>query len=380
MKVQKGELTNGQTIWLVLDDNFLPVEPISKYLRYLDSLNRSPNTIAAYARNLKLYWEYLQQSSLDWKQVNLEQLSEFIHWLRNPDPGTIPLHPKQAKRSEKTINHALTTVTSFYEFHERLGTTKGVEAYRLGVQRGSKYKPFLHHISQGKLTRTRLLKVKESKTFPGCLGDEEVKTLINACNRIRDKFLVCLLSETGMRIGEALGLRHEDMVTGGKNEIQIEKRLDNVNKARAKGYDRIVHVNQELMRLYSDYLIEEYPEDIDSDYVFISIWGHQVEPGVPLKYSAVDSLFRRLSKKTGIYATPHLLRHSHATNLIRAKWDMSYVKKRLGHSDIQTTVNTYVHLLDDDLKVEYQKYLQQRKEHVRFAQEEDKSQKITDRN
>jgi integrase/recombinase XerD len=40
---------------------------------------------------------------------------------------------------------------------------------------------------------------------------------------------------------------------------------------------------------------------------------------------------------------------------------MSYVQKRLGHSDIQTTVNTYVHLLDDDLKAEYQKYLEQRK-------------------
>ncbi len=39
---------------------------------------------------------------------------------------------------------------------------------------------------------------------------------------------------------------------------------------------------------------------------------------------------------------------------------MSYVQKRLGHSDIQTTINTYVHLLDDDLKAEYQKYLEQR--------------------
>ncbi len=111
MKVQKGQLNNGKTIWLVLDDNYLPVEPISKYLRYLDSLERSTNTIAGYARNLKLYWEYLQQSSLDWKQVNLEQLSEFIHWLRNPEPNTIPIQVKVSKRSEKTINHALTTVT-----------------------------------------------------------------------------------------------------------------------------------------------------------------------------------------------------------------------------------------------------------------------------
>ncbi len=206
MKVQKGELGNGKIVWLVLDNDFTPIEPISKYLRYLDSLDRSPNTLAGYARNLKQYFEYLEQSSLNWKQVNLEQLSEFIHWLRNPTPGTIPLHPQLAKRSEKTINNALTTVTSFYEFHERLGTTKEINNYRVWVQRGSKYKPFLHHISKGQLTKTRLLKIKEPKTFPGCLNDDEVKTLINACNRIRDKFLICLLYETGMRIGEALGL------------------------------------------------------------------------------------------------------------------------------------------------------------------------------
>ena len=129
------------------------------------------------------------------------------------------------------------------------------------------------------------------------MSDEQVKTLINACNRIRDKFLICLLYETGMRIGEALGLRHEDMVTGGKNEIHLKKRWDNFNQARAKGEDRIIHVNKELMRFYSDYLIEEYPEDVDCDYVFVSIWSHQLEPGTPLKYSAVDSLFRRLGQK-----------------------------------------------------------------------------------
>ena len=251
-------------------------------------------------------------------------------------------------------------MTSFYEFHSSLGTIEGIETYRVEVQRGSKYKPFLHHISKGNLVKTRLLKVKEPKTFPGCLSDVEVKTLINACNRIRDKFLICLLYESGIRIGEALGLRHSDMKTGGKNEINIKKRLDNINKARAKGYDRIIHVNKELMKFYSDYLIEEYPEDVDSDYVFVTIWSYKLKAGTPLKYSAVDSLFRRISKKTGIYATPHLLRHSHATNLIRSGWDMSYVQKRLGHSDIQTTVNTYIHLLDDDLKAEYQKYLHQK--------------------
>ena len=362
MKVQKGLVPNSQhTIWIVLDDDYQPVEPISKYLRYLDNLQRSPNTIRSYARNLKLYWEFLLDNSLDWKSVNLEQLSEFIHWLRNPQPGTIPIHPQESARSEKTINHALTTVVSFYEFHERIGMTEGINAYRYGVQPGRKYKPFLHHISQGKLAKTRLLKVKEPNSFPGCLTSKEVRALVNVCNHIRDKFLVCLLYETGMRIGEALGLRHENMVTGGQNEIQIVPRPDNLNGARAKGNEeRVIHVSKDLMALYSSYLIDEYPEDVDSDYVFVNIWGYRVEPGTPMTYSAVDSLFRRLHKKTGIKATPHLLRHTHATELIRSEWDMSYVQKRLGHRDIQTTVNTYVHLLDDDLKEAYRKYLEAR--------------------
>ena len=82
------------------------------------------------------------------------------------------------------------------------------------------------------------------------INDDEVKTLINACNHVRDKFLICLLYETGMRIGEALGLRLEDFVTGGTNEIHVTNRLDNFNGARAKSGDRTIHVNKELMQFF----------------------------------------------------------------------------------------------------------------------------------
>ena len=112
------------------------------------------------------------------------------------------------------------------------------------------------------------------------------------------------------------------------------------------------------MTLYSDYLIDEYPETIDSDYMFINIWDGQI--GSPITYSTVASLFSRLEKKTGIEARPHLFRHTHATDLIRDGWDMAHVKKRLGHASVQTTINTYTHLTDEDLKKAYQKYLQAR--------------------
>lgn len=364
MKVQKGLLPGSrQQIWMVLGDDYLPIEPIGKYLHYLDCLERSPNTISTYAHNLKLYWEFLENIKLDWREISLETLSEFIHWLRNPNKGVISLQTQVSRRSEKTINLCLTTVCGFYEFHERLGTFEGIDAYRYQLQPGRKYKSFLHHISKGKEVKTRLLKVKEPKTFPGCLTPEQVNTLVEACNNLRDKFLIRLLYESGLRIGEALGLRHEDMVTGKDNAIKVIPRVDNINHVRAKGgVERTVHVSKELMQWYSAYLIEEYPEDIDCDFVFVVVKAPgKGKIGNPLSYKTVDSLFRRLSKNTQIEVNSHLLRHTHATELIRAGWDMSYVQKRLGHADIQTTVNTYVHLNDEDLMEEYKKYIARQK-------------------
>lgn len=346
---------------MVLDDDYFPIEPIQKYLHYLDSVGRSPYTIQTYAHNLKLFWEFLRDSQLEWREGNLvEKLSNFIHWLRNPHKSVLNIQPQVSKRGEKTINHCLTTVCGFYEFQERLGGFEGVDVYRYQMQPGSKYKPFLHHISKGKEVKTRLLKIKEPKTFPGCLTPEQVNTLVEACNCLRDKFLIRLLYETGLRIGEALGLRHEDMVTGRTNEIRVLPRANNINHVRAKsGAERTVHISKELRQWYSAYLIEEYPEEIDCDFVFVVIKAPgKGEVGKPLTYKTVDSLFRRLSKKIDLKVTPHLLRHTDATELIRAGWDMTYLQKRLGHTDIQTTVNTYVHLTDEDLVEEYKKYWQ----------------------
>ncbi|EZT64939.1 transposase A transposon Tn554 [Staphylococcus aureus C0676] len=112
------------------------------------------------------------------------------------------------------------------------------------------------------------------------------------------------------------------------------------------------------MALYTDYLVHEYGEDLDHDYIFINLkdsyFGH------PLKYQSVLDLIRRLGKRTGITFTAHILRHTHATELIRSGWAAAYVQKRLGHAHVQTTLDTYVHLSDQDMKNEYKKYLQGR--------------------
>ena len=263
----------------------------------------------------------------------------------------------------------MSAVCSFYEFQSRNEVTTRIDTYRYQFQPGKKYKPFLHHLSKGKEVRTRLLKLKEPKLFPGVLTQEQIISLVAACQRTRDKFLICLLHESGMRIGEVLGLHHEDIHTSGQNEISVIFRDDNTNAARTKSRaSRVIHVSRELMTLYSDYLINEYPESIDSNYVFLNIWEGKL--GSPINLSNLASLFTRLEKKTGIDARPHLFRHTHATDHYREGWDMAHVQKRLGHASVQTTINTYTHLTDEELKEQYLQYLQRKQERVNATQKD----------
>jgi integrase len=358
MRVQRIKYPDGKTSWTVLDNNFYPVQPICQYLKYLSNLERSPNTIQNYARHLRLFWEFLDQNHLDWKAINLEKLSDFIHWLRRPDPSALSIQTQEAKRTESTINIILSAVCSFYDFQFRLGNVGDIRAYSAEFQHNRRYKPFLHHLSKGKPTQTRLLKLKVPKRQPKTLTPEQITALIAACHTLRDKFLLCLLYESGMRIGQALGLRHED-VRSWDNEIEIVYRTDNANGALAKGKEPYtVHVSKELMGLYSDYLSNEYPLESGSDYVFVNLKGDNI--GAPLKRDSIQSLFERLQKVTGIDFHPHILRHTHATELIRNGWEMAYVQKRLGHASIYTTMNSYTHLDNDDLKNAYKDYLEKR--------------------
>ncbi|MEG4070839.1 tyrosine-type recombinase/integrase [Microcoleus sp. Pol11C2] len=358
MKVQRIRIPNSdKASWTVLDDNYSAVRPIEQFISYLESIERSPNTIKSYAYHLKLYWEYLRDDNKDWTQIGLSDLANFVAWLRNPQPKVAHILQQEAKRTEATVNAIITSVSMFYDYQERLGVVEDIPLYKTQVQSGRRYKSFLHHINKSKPVRTKLIKLKEPKRIVKTLTQEQIKQLINACDRIRDKFLIALLYESGMRIGQALGLRHED-IQSWDNLIRIVPRQDNSNGARAKTRNTYtIDISKELMGLYTEYLLKEF-EEIESDYVFVNLWDGVI--GQPLKYGAVSDLFRRLSKKTGIEAHPHLLRHTHATELIRDGWDAAHVQKRLGHAQVQTVLDTYTHLTDDDMKKAYQDYLDKR--------------------
>ncbi len=99
-------------------------------------------------------------------------------------------------------------------------------------------------------------------------------------------------------------------------------------------------------------MFEEYGE-LDCDYVFVNLFA---EPyGRPLRYQAVHKLVERLRGKTGIDFTPHMLRHSHATDLLRHGVGVDVVAKLLTHRSYTTTSQTYIHLDAADLRAELER-------------------------
>jgi integrase/recombinase XerD len=88
MHVQRVAMPASRTeSWTVLGDDDAPVEPVERFLAYLTDIERSPNTIKAYAYDLKDYWVFLAHRGLEWREVRLEDIGEFVAWLRLPPSG-----------------------------------------------------------------------------------------------------------------------------------------------------------------------------------------------------------------------------------------------------------------------------------------------------
>jgi integrase/recombinase XerD len=337
--------------WTVLGEDDAPVAPIERYLRYLTDIERSPNTIKAYAHDLKDWFTFLAGRGVDWTAVGLEDISAFVSWLRLPkalrQSGVAVLPTVEHHCGEATVNRKLSALAAFYTHAARDGVDVGalLTAWQVGGSRGG-WKPFLHHVSKHMPRPRRTVSLKAPKKFPRVLSPNEVQALLDACDRLRDRFLLAVLYVTGMRIGEALGLRHSD-IAAAEREITVRRR-DNDNGARAKSVTmRTVPVGPELVRLYADYLHGEY-RDLDSDYVFVNLWGRP--HGHPLTYAAVYDLVRRLRRRTGIDFDPHWLRHTAATRMLRDGIGIEIVAKLLGHANVTITAAIYGHLTVEDAR------------------------------
>jgi integrase len=349
MRVQPMVMPDGARSWTVLDDCGDPVPPVEAFLAHLQALDRSPTTLRTYATSLKLWLVFLARLGVAVDEAKVEHVSRFVAWLRAPAENVTVLDGGTGRCCPATVNRHLAALFCFYDYQARNGVelAQVLVAWRR-VNRGG-YRPFLHHVTAGRPTATRPLRLRQERRLPRTLTDDQVLTLIAACTHLRDRFLLILLAETGLRVGQALGLRHADFVSH-RRELRIVPRRDNDNGARAKTRDtHTLPISAGLARIYTDYMFEEYGE-CDSDYVFVNLFA---EPyGRPLRYQAVHQLVRQLRSRTGIEFTLHMLRHSRATDLLRHGVGVDVVARLLTHRCSTTTSQIYIHLDVEDLRGE----------------------------
>jgi integrase/recombinase XerD len=218
-------------------------------LGWLTSVERSPNTVRAYALDLKAFWSFLEARGIGWRAVTVEQLGWFAEWLRRPVENVVLLQGAVPARSARTVNRMLSAVAGFYEFHGRRGERLRLDLRPVAGRSGGGGGPvaFLSGIAAAS-PRGRAGRLPEQPRLPRPLSVAEVAAVIAAQRRLRDRFLFALLFGTGMRIGQALGLRHEDVLARAR-AIRLVARVDNANGTRGKGAVGLVPVWAGLMRL-----------------------------------------------------------------------------------------------------------------------------------
>src|SRR3954453_9749279 len=108
--VQRVLMPGGRESWTLLGDDGEVVEPAERYLAYLAAIERSPNTVRAYAVSLKLWFEFLQHAATCWDEAGVEDVARFVGWLRAPADNVIVLAGGSGARSPATVNRYLAGV------------------------------------------------------------------------------------------------------------------------------------------------------------------------------------------------------------------------------------------------------------------------------
>lgn len=194
---------------------------------------------------------------------------------------------------------------------------------------------------------------KEAEIF----NKEELATILKCAQDvpIKWKTIIITLLCTGLRRGELIGLTWNN-VDFAKGRVFIDKAVNQSRKLglyadspKTKSSVRYVQLPPSAMNQLKEYQLWQKTNRIrlgeyyhNQDYVFTQENGNPISPDSVTKYLTKD-----FSKKCGFHVNPHKFRHTQASTLIGAGKDIPSVSKRLGHSQISTTLNMYTHVLEN---------------------------------
>ena len=178
---------------------------------------------------------------------------------------------------------------------------------------------------------------KREDTNRSFLTPEEVTRMIDCAFDLRNKFIVALLYSSGIRVSELCSL---------KRDAIVDRQFMVIGKGKKA---RLCFIDHRTEKLMNEYLKSR--KDRNDKLIVSHLYREGVTKGT------IELIVKNTAARAGIdkIVTPHILRHSFATNFIRNNGSIRYLSVMLGHASINTT-SVYSHVVDNDLKSQYAKF------------------------
>jgi site-specific recombinase XerD len=297
------------------------VELKKQFLEYLEiERGRSVKTVENYDRYLERFFTFAKVKKPS--DLTEEQIREFRLHL-NRQPGT-KLGGRVEPMKRRTQNYYLIALRAFLKFMRK----RGIEA----------------------LSPERIELAKVPERSIDLISPQELKRLMSAPDNksiegLRDRAVLELFFSTGLRISELCALSIDD-VDLSREEFSVRGKGDKV---------RVVFLSDAAKDALRGYLSKR--KDLD-DALFVR-YGRKANDGGELRLQprAVQRLLKRYAAAAGITrkVTPHVIRHSFATDLLSNGADLRSVQALLGHAHIGTT-QVYTHVTDKHLREVHKKF------------------------
>lgn len=279
------------------------LENYRNYLKYERAY--SDNTVGAYMNNLNKYEEFLKKDILE---SDTEDLERYLKYIKNLE--------------STTVAHKITSIKSYFNYNIKRGI--------VSVNPADK-------VSRPKLT----------KHLPEYLTEEEVGKLLDVEVKspydYRNKTILELLYSSGIRISELVNIKTPN--------YDSEECLIRIMGKGSK--ERIVPLGDYAINIMNDYINNYRPliNKKHTDYVFVNNRGDKISRQFIFKVIKKEALKKGIKKDI----SPHTLRHTFATHLLKNGADLRIIQELLGHENISTT-QIYTHVTNNKLKSDYETY------------------------
>jgi integrase/recombinase XerD len=307
---------------------------VDEFLEFA-SVRCRPSTVRAYAHDLKVFFTFVGKEPAE---VTPKDVLAFIvgqQRSRNGADNVVRISDGVSGLSAATVKRRLAAVSSFFSYLVIRGDV-GVTANP--VPRGMPTRRSRHREQRG------VPLIRGVRRLPRILAVNEVELLVSSFRTDRDRAMAQAMLLGGLRRGEVLGLRLEDLRVGERQLFIAEGK---------GGHQRQVPISPTFFSAVADYLNQERPADAATDRVFVALKGPR--RGQPLSVDGLDEVFSAARARAGLaHGTCHELRHTCFTRLKEAGMAIEAIQAMAGHRSIAST-RIYLHLGGDWLANEYRR-------------------------